>query len=80
MRQALRLLEEGQESEAEREEDPPVSPEAEDTDTVANGVRVGRWRVSPAEEWDRLTDQQKDVFKRGLQDIERRFQGSSAST
>ena len=80
LRQVLRLIEEDQESEQEGEEDLPVSPEAEDTDPTPGGVRVGRWRVSPAESWDRLTDSQKNVFKRGLQDIERRFQGQSASS
>ena len=79
LRKALALLEEGEE-EQELEQDPPVSPEAEDTDPSPNSVRVGRWRVSPAESWDVLTDSQKDVFKRGLQDIERRFEGRSTGS
>jgi len=80
--EVLRLLEEGQESEQEKEEDPEVplenspeyhSPVAEDTDPVPNSVRVGQWRISPAHRWDELSDAQKDVFKQGLEEIRRRM-------
>ena len=79
---ALAILEEGEESEQERAEDPVISPVnspeyhspvAEDTDPVPNSVRVGEWRISPAHRWDELSDAQKDVFKQGLEESRRRM-------